>query len=646
MSTDSKAEGAPSSAQPTMDRTPTEEALAESEQRYRTLFESIDEGFCVFEVLFDDEDRAVDYRFLEANPTFERHTGLQDAVGKTALELVPNLERHWLDVYGRVARTGERKRFVQGSAAMGGRWFEVDAFRVGRPEHCRVGLLFSDITERKRAEDRLRESEARLRSTLEIETVGVIHFHTDGRITDSNDAFLRMSGYDRDDLDNGRIRWDVMTPPEDMPASLRAIEEFRRTGQTTPYEKQYIRKDGSRWWALFTAKRVRENLGVEFIIDISLAKAAEAERRRSDERLYSIVENIRDYAIYAIDPGGLITEWTDGATRVKGYSPDEVIGRHVSMFYISDDVARAVPDKELQQAAQEGRSEHETWKVRRDGTRFWANEITTSMRDVDGRLTGFTRISRDLTLQKEIEREREVALEAERNRREAAEAFLSVLSHELRTPVTSIYGTASLIAREPDRADLVELVTDVQEEADRLVRMIDDLLVLSRADRGLVQLAPEPILLQRAIPEILADVERRGPAARFTLDMPQSLPAVLADPTALRQVLYNLMTNAAKYAGTDGPVTISARETQGSVEVCVLDEGPGLGPDPEQVFRLFYRAPHTAKLASGTGIGLYVARELMNGMGGTIDAETREGRGAMLRISVPITPDVDGASPD
>jgi PAS domain S-box-containing protein len=629
---------------PVMERTPAEQALAESEQRYRTLFESIDQGFCVFEMLFDADGAPVDYRFLEANPTFERHTGLKDAVGKTALALVPNLERHWLEIYGRVALTGEREQFIQGSPAMGGRWFDVDAFRVGRPENRRVGLLFRDISDRKRAEDALRESEARLRSALEIETVGVIYFTIDGRVTEANDAFLRMSGYDRDDLANGRIRWDVMTPPEAMPESLQALEEFRRTGQTTPYEKEYVRKDGQRYWALFAAKRVSSDLGIEFVIDITAAKAAEAERRRADERLHSIVDNIRDYAIYAADPSGVITEWTDGAARVKGYSADEVVGRHVSVFYTPEDIAAGVPQGELEEAARDGRAEYETWKVRRSGHRFWANEITTAIRDADGRLVGFTRISRDLTFQKELEEEREKALDVERNRREAAEAFLSVLSHELRTPVTTIYGTASLIAREPDRDDLVDLVGDVQEEADRLVRMIDDLLVLSRADRGLVQLSPEPILLQRTIPDILAEVERRGPLAKYVLDVPSSLPAVLADPTAVRQVVHNLVTNAAKYAGADGPVTISAREVGSGVEVLVQDEGPGLGPDPEQVFSLFYRAPHTAKLAAGTGIGLYVARELMKAMGGSIEAQSRDGRGAVIRLCLPTTPDLDGAS--
>jgi PAS domain S-box-containing protein len=144
------------------ERKKTEQALRESEERYRTLFEMMDEGFCVFEMLLDEHGEPVDYRWLETNPAFERHTGLKDPVGRTARELVPGLEQHWVDIYGRVALTGEAVRFAQASEAMG-RWFDVEAFRIGDPAALRVALLFTDITERKRAEDALRE----LNETLE-----------------------------------------------------------------------------------------------------------------------------------------------------------------------------------------------------------------------------------------------------------------------------------------------------------------------------------------------------------------------------------------------------------------------------------------------------------------------------------------------
>ena len=138
----------------------------------------------------------------------------------------------------------------------------------------RVYGVSIDVTERKRAEEKLLKSEERLQRAIGIETVGVIFFKADGSITDSNDAFLRMSGYSREDLEQGKVRWDVMTPPEWMPHSLKAIEEFESTGRTKPYEKEYVRKDGSRWWALFAATRLDDEEGVEFIIDITERKRA------------------------------------------------------------------------------------------------------------------------------------------------------------------------------------------------------------------------------------------------------------------------------------------------------------------------------------------------------------------------------------
>jgi len=157
--------------------------------------------------------------------------------------------------------------------------------------------------ERTRAEEALRESEERLRRAIEIETVGVIFFKTNGSITETNDAFLQMSGYSRDDLEQGLVGWDTMTPPEWMPRSLQAIEELISTGYTTPYEKEYIRKDGSRWWALFAASRLHETEGVEFIIDISDRKRAEQALRQSEETSKQQLAEIE--AIYTTAPVGL-----------------------------------------------------------------------------------------------------------------------------------------------------------------------------------------------------------------------------------------------------------------------------------------------------------------------------------------------------
>ncbi len=259
--------------------------------------------------------------------------------------------------------------------------------------------------------------------------------------------------------------------------------------------------------------------------------------------------------------------------------------------------------------------------------------------DPSGRPVRLIGTNRDVTPERDHEHDQAAQLERERRAREAAEAFLAVMSHELRTPITSIYGTATVIARDPHREDVGELVADIVDEAERLRRITDDLLVLSGVERGLIQLAPEPVMLQRALREPIADVSRRYPNATFDIQVPASLPAVVADTTALRQVLYNLLSNAAKYAGAEGPITVEATPVGDVVDVAVLDQGPGPGDDPAALFALFYRAPHTAKRASGTGIGLYVSSQLLQAMGSSISAGTNGDRGAAFRFRLPLAHD-------
>jgi two-component system sensor histidine kinase KdpD len=228
------------------------------------------------------------------------------------------------------------------------------------------------------------------------------------------------------------------------------------------------------------------------------------------------------------------------------------------------------------------------------------------------------------------ERVRELTL-----RSEAREAYLAVLSHELRTPVTTIFGTAVVLKATPDRPDAGALIDDIADEAQRLERIVEDLLVLSRVERGTLDIEAEPVLLQRIIPGVIHDVGRRFADATFELDLPGEVPAVIADATALRQILTNLATNAAKYARRAGPICIRVVDHGDDVGIQVEDRGPGLGLDPDALFGLFVRAEHTAKLAAGTGIGLYVVRQLTEAMGGLISAANREDGGSVFEVRLP-----------
>lgn len=221
-------------------------------------------------------------------------------------------------------------------------------------------------------------------------------------------------------------------------------------------------------------------------------------------------------------------------------------------------------------------------------------------------------------------------------RAEAGEAFVSVLSHELRTPVTTIYGMANLLRRSPERGDRETIAEDIEDEAERLRRIVEDLLVLSRAEAGTISLATEPILVQRLATSIAADVTRRFHGLPLVVDLPRDLPPVAGEEGPLRQVLTNLLTNAAKY-GEGGQVRLAGRSVGQAVVIEVEDEGPGFpAEDRERLFELFYRSPRTARRAAGTGIGLYVVRRLVGAMGGEVSAAARPAGGSVFTVRLPV----------
>jgi PAS domain S-box-containing protein len=221
-----------------------------SEERYHTLLTSIDQGFCVIEMIFDGEGRAVDYRFIETNDVFERQSGVSDAVGKTARQLVPNLEQRWFDIYGGVARTGEPARFQEGSEAIG-RWFDVYALRIGSPDTNQVALLFDDITERRRTEAAIRETEERFRNMADHAPVLMWVTEADGSCTYLNRAWYEFTGQTEEEaLGYG---WLEATHPEDRPEAERVFLDANARQAPFRVEYRLRRADGAYRWAIDAA---------------------------------------------------------------------------------------------------------------------------------------------------------------------------------------------------------------------------------------------------------------------------------------------------------------------------------------------------------------------------------------------------------
>ncbi|MGH2464026.1 MAG: sensor histidine kinase [Candidatus Limnocylindrales bacterium] len=239
--------------------------------------------------------------------------------------------------------------------------------------------------------------------------------------------------------------------------------------------------------------------------------------------------------------------------------------------------------------------------------------------------------------------DRDRLLAAERQIQEIRDAFIEVLSHELRTPMTTIVGGAELLERGhlgPQRGG--EVAHDVREEAERMIRLIEDLLVLSRAERGSLEISDEPVLVQRVVDRVAQDIKRRQPMLEVEIALAPDLPPVRGELTYVEQVLRNLVGNAAKYGPPEGPIRLAGSVVEGFVEIQVLDAGPGVPRDDlERVFDLFFRSRETAARVSGAGIGLFVSRQLVDLMGGRIWAHQRAGGGSEFGFTLPLESDDD-----
>lgn len=297
--------------------------------------------------------------------------------------------------------------------------FSVILDSLGNPSSSLA--MVSDITERKNADDLLRDSEERLRRAVQIESVGVLFFNAEGKITEANDAFLKMSGYSAQDISEGQISREQLIPPEWVEHSLTAIGEFKTAGTASTYEKEYIRKDGTRWWALFTAASVSEEEAAEYVLDITDRKHFEEELQLSERRSRLTVEQLHSYALITLDTEGRIISMNEGARLLFQSETDEMLGKNYIVYYDRKDPPEENSLMTILSGASNGRVEEEGWRIRNDGSRFWSYEVTTSISVPGSTPMGFVKICSDMTNKRLVEEQRneitrETTILSERNR--------------------------------------------------------------------------------------------------------------------------------------------------------------------------------------------------------------------------------------
>jgi PAS domain S-box-containing protein len=487
----------------------------------------------------------------------------------------------------------------------------------------------------------------------------------EGNVASWNLGAERLKGYAAEEI-IGR-HFSVFYTPEAQAARWpeHELDVAAKVGRFED-EGWRVRKDGSLFWtnAVLTALRDASGTLVGFGIvsrDLTSRRDAERELRDSEERVRLIIESTIDYAIFMLDPGGYVASWNPGAQRIKGYTASEIIGRHFSVFYTPDAIERGWPDYELEQAALVGRFEDEGWRVRKDGSRFWANVIISALRDREGKLRGFAKVTRDITERRAHEQRIETlrhelevrVVELDATNRELAqktaenESFVYSVSHDLRSPLVNLQGfsrelmltgsSLETLLSEPavpadiqarGRAllagDFAESIAFINHAVKHLGNIIDGLLRLSRIGR--IEYQRQQVEVTQLVGELLGAMHTSVSRAGARIDV-GPLPTVTGDRNAIGQVFANLIGNSLKSFDAERPgvIVISATDERPPV-FSVQDNGIGIALEHQsKLFQVFQQVHNTPR--RGEGMGLAIVRRIIERHGGRIWFESTPGVG-------------------
>jgi PAS domain S-box-containing protein len=480
---------------------------------------------------------------------------------------------------------------------------------------------------------------------------------TDGVVTSWNPGARRFKGYEANEIIGQHF--SRFYSEEDRNAGLpaRVLEIAKTTGK---YESEgwRIRKDGSRFWAFVVIDPIRTPSGelvgyAKITRDLTERKLAEQALKKSEEQFRLLVQGVTDYAIYMLDPEGRVDSWNLGAQRIKGYMPDEIIGKHFSQFYTPEDREAGEPQYAVEMAAREGRYEREGWRRRKDGTRFWAHVVIDAIRDEAGALIGFAKITRDITERKEAQEKLEAAREAlvQSQKMEAIGHLTGGVAHDFNNLLMAVLGSLELVRkRMPSDEKLTALVDNAILGAQRGATLTKRMLAFARRQELNVQTihVPELVLgmtelLQRSVGQSVS-IETRFPLA---------LKPIRADANQLEMALLNLAVNARDAMPEGGQILLAARDAIISTDepdglkagryVCVSVQDTGEGMDEGTLNRAMEPFFTTKGIGKGTGLGLPMVHGLAQQSGGRFVLKSRVGEGTTAEVWLPADSDVHSA---
>jgi PAS domain S-box-containing protein len=657
------------------DRREAELALRQSETRYRTLFDSIESGFCVVEVDLEAAGNRVDYRVVEANPAFFRHTGFREEILNHWLRAaVPNLEEHWFDTYGRVARTGVAERFEQGSDHLN-RWFDVFAFAAGAPEEKRVGILFNDISDRRKVEAQLRESEARLRELNETLEQRVAEALAERQVLASVvenatasilvlDLQFNILAINRTNVDEfERIYGKRPRPGDNFLAQIPAPEErsmveaeFAKalageehvivkefgipSHERVAYEVRFspLRDDlGRQIGVVLTAYDVSERVRAE-------ARLAEAEsaRREADALYRAYFENSPEALfVIGVEPDGFIVEQVNPAHEAGvGFKLDEVQGRRIDEILPPEALQKLIETYQRVVSSGEVYQYREVYDLT-GNPQHWDTSIVP-VRDASGRVVRLMGSSRNVTAQVFAE-------DALRHsqKMEAMGSLTGGVAHDFNNLLTPIIGSLDMLQRK-QRSDEREgrLISGALQSAERAKTLVQRLLAFARR-QPLQPVAVDVSKLVSGMAELVASTA--GPRIKVVLDVSEELPNAKGDLNQLEMALLNLSVNARDAMPDGGTLRISvSAATSGQdqapalpagayIRLSVRDTGVGMAEDTlKRAVEPFFS---TKGVGRGTGLGLSMVHGLVAQLGGALFIRSDLGVGTTVELWLPQSED-------